>query len=92
MPRAAKIKISQVRTDKELELHEWMAMNHRTLVLKCDQYSLNPKGKKEVLAKHLLAHFTPEIPNDAGNDATVHKTNITSSTTTTTITNVARNK
>ena len=87
MPRAAKIKISQVRTDKELELHEWMAMNHRTLVLKCDQYSLNPKGKKEVLAKRLLTHVRPETANDAGNVTTV-TTNIGSSTTTTTTTNV----
>ena len=70
MPRATKVKVSNhIRTDKELELYEWMGMNHRTLVLKCDQYNLNPKGKKEVLAKRLLTHFTPEIPDNAGYDA-----------------------
>ena len=61
MPKAKTTKTAQVpRGDSELLVPDWMGFNHKTLVLKCDQYQLNPKGRKEALAHRLVAHFATQ--------------------------------
>ena len=53
------------KTDAEYDLADWMALNHAALVLKCEQFQLVSKGKKEVLAKRLLERFSSNTANDS---------------------------
>ena len=43
--------------DPQCSLEDWLSLTQSNLALKCSQYGLKSKGKKEDLAKLLLVHF-----------------------------------
>ena len=45
--------------EKQLLPAAWKDLSHKNLVLKCGQYQLDPKGKKDTLANRLYSHLNP---------------------------------